>query len=483
MSIEGWMRRRLRVAPRRLGLVVLQRGWKIALMAFFIGGFAASSAGADYPMVDARYIAGPNSYQVADRPSDGLLIDSIMIHDTEESYAGTVAAFTKTDARASTQYLISGQTNSSDPAVTQFVADKNWAKHVNNFWFNQHSIGIENIGFVVAPAGYFTRAMYERLADLVGWAVWKYRIPLDRAHILGHDNIPNSGDALGGPHVQHWDPGPSFDWPYLMDLVHAAYERWSHHAALPPAEIPDRYRKDDPRIRVISVGDRFASGRDSILWTTGHQNAFTNVYADAGHRPELDTLVRGASDPSTYAPSPLSGDLTLPFGEESTSGGAPPTFNELDFSCDNFPMDLVTGLTNVRLSAGDLRAKAAWGQEFALLGTRRVDGVLYDKINFSGTDGWVRDSDTRAGWGALVRFRGGNSPTTLFSGPEYPAVYGSFTDLDTRICPDNQYGYSRAGQTYVARIKRFSQGREWYQIDYNHRVAWVPAGEVDVLAQ
>jgi hypothetical protein len=50
------------------------------------------------------------------------------------------------------------------------------------------------------------------------------------------------------------------------------------------------------------------------------------------------------------------------------------------------------------------------------------------------------------------------------------------------MCPDNKYGYSRAGQTYVARIKRLSQGREWYQIDYNHRVAWVPADEVEVSA-
>ena len=81
-----------------------------------------------------------------------------------------------------------------------------------------------------------------------------------------------------------------------------------------------------------------------------------------------------------------------------------------------------------------------------------------------------------------MQFRGGSAPTTLYSGPEYPAHYPPPKNpaLDTRICPDTQYGFSRAGQTYVAQARRFSDGREWYQIDYNHRVAWVPADEVTV---
>jgi hypothetical protein len=54
--------------------------------------------------------------------------------------------------------------------------------------------------------------------------------------------------------------------------------------------------------------------------------------------------------------------------------------------------------------------------------------------------------------------------------------------LDTRICPDNQYGFSRSGQTYVAQMTRSSQGQMWYQIDYHHRVAWVPADEVELSA-
>ena len=93
----------------------------------------------------------------------------------------------------------------------------------------------------------------------------------------------------------------------------------------------------------------------------------------------------------------------------------------------------------------------------------------------------MRNSDTSDGWGALVRFRGGSHLTTLFSGPEYPATYLGKT-LDTRMCPDTENGFTRAEQTYVSQLRRFSQGQFWYEIDYNHRVAWVPADEVTVSA-
>jgi hypothetical protein len=132
------------------------------------------------------------------------------------------------------------------------------------------------------------------------------------------------------------------------------------------------------------------------------------------------------------------------------------------------------------VAASDLRAKAAWGEEFALLRRERINGILYDKIDFNGTAGWVRDSDTSDGSGALVHFRGGH-PTTLFSGPDSNPTYLG-KEIDTRICPDTHHGFSRAGQTYVSQVRRFSHGQMWYQIDYNHRVAWVPADEVTVSA-
>jgi hypothetical protein len=423
--------------------------------------FTASRARADYPLV-SKYIQATTVHP-ANRPVD-IPIDSIMIHDTEGSWQASVDVFTAPGGVSAATYIVSSQV--SDPAVTQFAHDKDWVQSVNNWWFNETSIGVEHVGFAVAPQGYFTEELYKRSASLVGWDAWKYHIPVDRAHILGHDNIPNSID---NPHVQHWDPGPSWDWPYYMALVHAAYKRWSHDGPLPRPEIPAEFTKHSPKIRVISVGDHLASARDWFLWTSGSQSNFANVYAQHDGRPAPDTLINGASNPSTYVPSTKIGD--------------DPAYDKRDFSCDNFPWAIVpnTAFVLSQVSASDVRAKAGWGEEFALLGRKRVDGVLYDKIDFSGSVGWVRNADTRDGWGALVRFRGGSHPTTLFSGPdEHPTYLGS--TIDTRICPDTAYGFSRAGQTYVAQMRRFSQGQTWYQIDYNHRVAWVPADEVTVSA-
>jgi hypothetical protein len=47
----------------------------------------------------------------------------------------------------------------------------------------------------------------------------KYGIPLDRAHILGHDNVPGTVPAtIKG---MHWDPGPYWDWSHYFDLLGA----------------------------------------------------------------------------------------------------------------------------------------------------------------------------------------------------------------------------------------------------------------------
>ncbi len=454
----------MRQEPGRRRLWIALRSTVALASVSIVACITAEGARADYPLV-SKYIAA-TTVQAANRPHD-LPIESVMIHDTEESYQGTVDTFTAPDATAAVHYLVTGQLNASDPPVTQFAHDRDWTFSVANWWFNETSIGVEHIGFAVAPAGYFTQQLYERSADLVGWATWRYRIPVDRAHILGHDNIPTSVD---NPHVQHWDPGPSWDWPYYMALVRAAYKRWSHNAPLPRPQIPSRFTKRNPRIRVISVGDNLTSARDVLLWTSGLQSSFTNVYAGHDRRPTPDVLVRGASDPSTYIPSPTLGD--------------PPTYyDQRDFSCDSVPWAMVPNASPVisQVSASDVRAKAAWGEEFALLGRKRLHGVLYDRIDFSGTVGWIRDADTSDGWGALVRFRGGSHPTTLFSGPDANPTYVG-KPIDTRICPDAQYGFSRAGQTYVAQLRQIWRGQTWYQIDYNHRVAWVPAKEVTISA-
>lgn len=72
--------------------------------------------------------------------------------------------------------------------------------------------------------------MYRQSAKLVRYLAHRFGVPLDRAHILGHDNVPGpNADKIKS---MHWDPGPYWDWAHYFDLLGA---RWSTTATRIPA--------------------------------------------------------------------------------------------------------------------------------------------------------------------------------------------------------------------------------------------------------
>ena len=72
------------------------------------------------------------------------------------------------------------------------VGDIAW--DTGNESFYQHSIGIEQEGFAIDGHTWYTGAMYQATAKLVKYLAKRFGIPLDRAHILGHDNIPGGSE-------------------------------------------------------------------------------------------------------------------------------------------------------------------------------------------------------------------------------------------------------------------------------------------------
>ncbi|MFC4031302.1 N-acetylmuramoyl-L-alanine amidase [Streptomyces polygonati] len=166
--------------------------------------------------LDCRFVpAAASNYQVADRPADGMKVAYIVIHDTESSYESAVNAFATPGNGSAAHYVM----RASDGAVTQMVADKDLAFHAGNYWFNMHSIGIEHEGFAAHGATWYTQEQYEDTAALVRYLAERYGVPLDREHIIGHDNVPGpvDGDVAG----MHWDPGPYWDWSAFMRLLGA----------------------------------------------------------------------------------------------------------------------------------------------------------------------------------------------------------------------------------------------------------------------
>ncbi|MEU3185013.1 N-acetylmuramoyl-L-alanine amidase [Streptomyces sp. NPDC006923] len=176
----------------------------------------ASSPAAECPRsMNCQFVpAAPSNGQVSNRPDNGIKITQIIIHTTEGSYDAAIQTF-QTPGGSSSQYVM----RSSDGAVTQMVPNKDIAFGDGNYDSNLHSIQIEHEGFSAHGADWYTTAAYRQTAKLVTYLADRYDIPLDRQHILGHDNVPGpSTSSLAG---MHWDPGNGWDWTRFMRMIGA----------------------------------------------------------------------------------------------------------------------------------------------------------------------------------------------------------------------------------------------------------------------
>lgn len=167
-------------------------------------------ASADLPDNTGDY----GNHDQADRTgAGGPSLDYILIHDTETAYQPTV------NLVQDPTYLAWNYTlRSSDGHVANHLdpADVGW--HAGNWFMNMHSIGLEHEGWAGTGAWY-TEAMYQSSAALVRHLAAEHDIPLDRAHVIGHDQVP--GILPGYTKNVHWDPGPYWDWDHYFELLGA----------------------------------------------------------------------------------------------------------------------------------------------------------------------------------------------------------------------------------------------------------------------
>jgi N-acetyl-anhydromuramyl-L-alanine amidase AmpD len=166
------------------------------------------SAGPGHRLPPAEWQpAVTTNYTGSDRP-DSHPLDHVVIHVTQETYADTLAIFRNPQKNVSAHYPV----RSADGHVAQCVREADVAWPAGNWDYNTRSIGIEHEGWVDRPA-YFTDALYEQSARLTAAICAKYDTPRDRAHIIGHDEVPGS---------DHTDPGPNWDWTRFIRLVNFA---------------------------------------------------------------------------------------------------------------------------------------------------------------------------------------------------------------------------------------------------------------------
>ncbi|MFF5936366.1 N-acetylmuramoyl-L-alanine amidase [Streptomyces sp. NPDC012508] len=164
----------------------------------------------------AAYVQDLGNFNIATRVpygSGGFDIRQIVIHDVEGTHDGAVGVFKDPNRWASAHYIVR-----YDGRVTQMVETKNEAFHAGNKTVNMHSIGIEHEGYAIkGGGGWYKESQYDTTAAMVKYLAAKYNVPLNREHIIGHDEVPGVLDTKAAG--VHWDPGPFWDWNRFMAKI------------------------------------------------------------------------------------------------------------------------------------------------------------------------------------------------------------------------------------------------------------------------
>jgi N-acetylmuramoyl-L-alanine amidase len=172
--------------------------------------YTAQSGAADYRRAVWRPAASCN-YTNSHREAS-YDIRKIVIHVAEGSYSSTIGWFQNCAAGSSAHYVVGRR-----GGVAQSVRDEDIAWQAGWWATNKHSIGIEHAGYTNNPNS-FTRRMYRASARLSARCCKKYRIPIDRSHIIGHNQVPGCSYSGGGAGC-HTDPGRYWNWTKYMRLV------------------------------------------------------------------------------------------------------------------------------------------------------------------------------------------------------------------------------------------------------------------------
>jgi N-acetyl-anhydromuramyl-L-alanine amidase AmpD len=178
----------------------------VAVVAMVFAFALASSATAFaappeyYPPID--YVPAARSNYDIGRT---MAIRQIIIHETSGTWFSAVNWFQNPRSRVSAHYLVKAWGG----GILQFVAESDTAFQARVA--NPYSIGIEH-EFDPRHGVWHTDAQYRSSALLVCAIARRYGIPADRAHIIGHNEVPGT---------DHSDPGPTWNWNYYMSLVRA----------------------------------------------------------------------------------------------------------------------------------------------------------------------------------------------------------------------------------------------------------------------
>jgi len=401
----------------------------------------------DCEVIPAAYaVSNPKTgsygnYDIANRPDDGMDIRYIVIHDTDATYDLTLKIFQNPANLAAAHYVV----RSSDGHVVKMISPKHVAWHAGNWFYNMHSIGIEHIGFAGEGYAWYSEEMYQASAKLVRFLAKRYNIPLDRAHIFGHEEVPGGSQAR--QRSMHWDPGPYWNWERYMQLLNAP----DGDAPKPGTDV------DDGAPGAIAIAPPFADNKPATTYCFGPNEA-------SDCRPELWTS-------ANFLYLHTQPDERSPF----------------------IVNQYLSGVVDDRVY--NWGNKAATGRIYY----RSERQGNWDAIFFGGIKAWIynpQGMNTRRAVATLITPRSGlaSAPVYGFGYPDAAAYQPPTTPQTIEKIYD-----MAAGQRYIATgrftadyywAKEFSpsgdtsknvrvkDATEYYSLEWNHRVALVKAADV-----
>jgi MYXO-CTERM domain-containing protein len=170
-------------------------------------------------------------------PGRDTPITMIAVHDTEGGWNASVSTL-QNDGGKSVHYII----DADGGKVGQFVAEGDTAWHAGNWFYNQHMIGIEHVGY--AGVDDYQTALYAKSADLVRTIAKRNKLGpnhdgtgLDRSVMVGHQEVPDGnviaegsppcsmspGSCVQSPNYggasNHRDPGVNWEWCQYMEMI------------------------------------------------------------------------------------------------------------------------------------------------------------------------------------------------------------------------------------------------------------------------
>jgi len=346
-------------------------------------------------------------------------INQVVIHDTDGSLDSALDEFLCLGADPNNSACVQSSVHyiiDTDGTVYQVVHESDIAYHDGNFWSNMHSIGIEHVGFDATGYLWYNKAQYQSSAKLVAYLLKKYHLPLDRDHVVAHGTVAASTLATSPNHV---DPGPYWLWDYYFGLISQQ-------------GVPLNTSTLRGTITLHPKTDRAPAGPNGTESSSQYNffDLYTGPSTASGLIPAQDT-----SDPTDVSYNVEAGMSYYYLAKAPDKAGTGDTMYEIWYGIED-----QVQISSSYFADGGL----AW------LAVPPGDGV--------------EGRSQQSGSSSLVKVVGGTAD--IYSRPQSDSLYiiGN--------APSQAIFYS--GYT----VLEDGTSNLWYEINYNHREAWVPASEI-----